>query len=206
MAHHNHLQMMVEKVIHWWCWWWWCWSLMIWKDNKDNKSVGGEVDLLLAAVVARQVELVGGGRLQQVAVGGLGGGWHHLGGSGHHLGGVGLQDVSGWNHHYITCNITLRQTHLGLERIFGAKWGVSTCWREYTMYKRTCFVTRHFHLITSQTPLQIKKWPEKLQRSWITNQNWFSPTWGRMSFCSLFSSPPTGLMNNLMVMWPIEWL
>ena len=95
-------------------------TIPIRKEN-DNKSVGGEVDLLLAAVVAGQVELVGGARLQQAAVGGLGGSWHHLGGSGHHLGGVGLQDVSGWHHHYVTCNITLRQTHLGLERIFGAK-------------------------------------------------------------------------------------
>ena len=125
MVHQNLLQMMLEKVI--------LMMLMVMlmlmlmvitipiRKENDNKSVDGEVDLLLAAVVARQVQLVGGARLQQAAVGGLGGSWHHLGGSGHHLGGVGLQDVSGWHHHYVTCNITLRQTHLGLERIFGAK-------------------------------------------------------------------------------------
>ena len=125
MVHQNLLQMMLEKVI--------LMMLMVMlmlmlmvitipiRKENDNKSVDGEVDLLLAAVVAGQVELVGGAWLQQVAVGGLGGSWHHLGGSGHHLGGVGLQDVSGWNHHYVTCNITLRQAHLGLERMFGAK-------------------------------------------------------------------------------------
>ena len=132
MVHQNLLQMMLEKLI--------LMMLMVMlmlmlmvitipiRKENDNKSVDGEVDLLLAAVVARQVQLVGGARLQQAAVGGLGGGWHHLGGSGHHLGGsghhlggVGLQDVSGWHHHYVTCNITLRQTHLGLERMFGAK-------------------------------------------------------------------------------------
>ena len=118
MVHQNLLQMMLEKVI--------LMMLMVMlmlmlmvitipiRKENDNKSVDGEVDLLLAAVVARQVQLVGGARLQQAAVGGLGG-------SGHHLGGVGLQNVSGWHHHYVTCHITLRQAHLGLERMFGAK-------------------------------------------------------------------------------------
>ena len=99
-----------------------------------SNFLGGEIDLLLAAVVAGQIQLVGGARLQQVAVGGrglyLGGSWHHLRGSGHHLGGAGLHDVSSWHHHHVACHITLRQTHLRLERIFG----VSTYWREYTMF------------------------------------------------------------------------
>ena len=67
-------------------------------------------------MVAGQVQLVGGARLQQVAVGGRG---LYLGGSWHHLGGAGLHDVSSWHHHHVACHITLRQTHLRLERIFG---------------------------------------------------------------------------------------